>query len=117
MLLAPESATEWRSLAAACSIYKAVFFLLQFTREFVSVLQLSHMHVSECAMKLKVRMINSLSPQYQAIPENDITHLLPMALLLVLHTHNNTDGNKLMIPVLSDTAWYNYIGLSRAHLL
>ena len=23
--------------------------------------------------------------------------LLPLALLLVLHTHNNTDGNKLMI--------------------
>ena len=26
-----------------------------------------------------------------------ITRLLPLALLLVLHTHNNTDGNKLVI--------------------
>ena len=25
------------------------------------------------------------------------THLLPLALVLVLHTHNNTDGNKLVI--------------------
>ena len=25
------------------------------------------------------------------------TCLLPLALLLVLHTHNNTDGNKLVI--------------------
>ena len=38
--------------------------------------------VSECAMKSKVRMIKLLSPQYQAIPEKNITRLLPSALLL-----------------------------------
>jgi len=27
----------------------------------------------------------------------NITRLLPLTLLLVLHTHNNTDGNKLVI--------------------
>ena len=36
------------------------------------------------------------SPQYQAIPEK-IYSLLPLALLLVLRTCNNTDGNKLVI--------------------
>ena len=42
-------------------------------------------------------MIKSLSPSYQAIAKKNITHLLPLALLLMLHTHNNTDGNKLVI--------------------
>ena len=34
---------------------------------------------------------------HQAIPGKNITLLLPLALLLVLRTCNNTDGNKLMI--------------------
>jgi len=34
-----------------------------------------------------------------------ITRLLPLALLLVLHTHNNTDGNKII--TFSSTALYN----------
>ena len=57
----------------------------------------------------KVCMIKPLSPQYQAIPEN-ITSLLPSVLLLELRTHNNTDGNKLVI--FSGIALYygdNYI--------
>ena len=37
---------------------------------------------------------NTIVPSYTG---KKITHLLPLALLLVLHTHNNTDGNKLMI--------------------
>ena len=52
---------------------------------------------SECAMKLKVRMIKSLSPQYQVIPEKLSLVLWPSVLLLVLCTRNNTDGNKLVI--------------------
>ena len=39
----------------------------------------------------------SLSPLYQPLPEKSITCLLPLALLLVLQTHNNTDGNKFVI--------------------
>ena len=72
------------------------------TREFVQyyksrkipyqVLQVTRA-ASERAM---VRMIKSLSPYYQAIPEK-ITRLLPLALLLVLRTRNNTDSNKLVI--------------------
>ena len=34
----------------------------------------------------------------------NITRLLPLALLLVLRTRNNTDGNKLVI--FSGIAWY-----------
>ena len=58
--------SQWRSLAAARSLYKAVFFL-QITQEFVLVLQVtresgsgttSHVHTSEHAMKPKVHMIN-----------------------------------------------------------
>ena len=56
---------------------------------------------SERAMKPKVRMINSLSPKYKAIPEKNITRLLLLALLLVLHTSN---VNKLMI--ISSMALY-----------
>ena len=41
-------------------------------------------------------MIKSLSPQYQALPEKSIMCLLLLASLLVLHTCNNTDGNKLV---------------------
>ena len=44
---------------------------------------------SESAMKSKVCMIKSLSPQYQTITENSITRLLPLAFLLMLCTHNS----------------------------
>ena len=53
---------------------------------------------SELAMKSKVRMIKSLSPCI--VPNytgKNITRLLPLALLLVLRTRNNADGNKLVI--------------------
>ena len=70
--------SQWGSLAAACS-------LLQVMQESVSGTT-SHMYASECAMKLKVK---SLSPWYQAIPENNITRLLPLTMLLMLHTPSN----------------------------
>ena len=53
------------------AVYKKPYFLLRVTQESVSVLQAtresvsgttSHVRVSERAMKLKVRMIKSLSP-------------------------------------------------------
>ena len=58
--------SQWRSLAAARSLYKAVFFL-QITQESVLVLQVtresgsgttSHVRTSERAMKPKVHTIN-----------------------------------------------------------
>ena len=45
---------------------------------------------SKHAMKSKARMIITTVP---AIAEK-ITRVLPLAFLLVLRTHNNTDGNK-----------------------
>ena len=40
------------------------------------------------------KIIITIVPSYTG---KNITHLLPLALLLMLHTHNNTDGNKLVI--------------------
>ena len=52
--------------------------------------------VSERAMKPKVYMINHYYHSTKLYWKN-ITHLLLLALLLVLRTRNNTDGNKFMI--------------------
>ena len=72
------------------------------------VLQVTHA-ASERPMKSKVRMkiIITIVPSYTG---KNITHVLPLALLLVLCTRNNTDGNKLVI--FSGIAWCygdNYI--------
>ena len=75
--------SQWGSLAAP-------YFLLQVTRESVSVLQVT-CTVSERAMKSKVRMINHYHHSTKLTGKN-ITRLLPLALLLVLHTRNNTNG-------------------------
>ena len=43
---------------------------------------------------LYAKIIIAIVPSYT---EKNVTCLLPLALLLVLHTHNNTDSNKLVI--------------------
>ena len=48
---------------------------------------------SEYAMKSKVCVTKTI----QAIQGKNLTCLLPLALLLMLCTRNNTDGNKLVI--------------------
>ena len=85
--------------------YKKSHFLLQVTRESVSgiyyksranqyqVLQVT-CGASERAMKSKVCTIITIVPSYTG---KNITRLLPLPLLLALCTHNNTDGNKLVI--------------------
>ena len=78
------------------AVYKKPYFYYKSCENPYQVLQVM-CAVSEGAMKLKVCMIKSLSPWYQAILEKTITSLLPLALLLVLHTCNNTDGNKLVV--------------------
>ena len=40
------------------------------------------------------KIITTIVPSYT---RKNITHLLPLALLLMLHTRNNTDGYKLVI--------------------
>ena len=49
---------------------------------------------SEHAMKMKDQIIVTIVPSYTG---KNITCLLLLALLLVLHTRNNTAGNKLVI--------------------
>ena len=87
------------------AVYKKSYFLLQVTRESVSVLQVTWESVSGTASHARCiwtcneiegsydKIIITIAPSYTG---KNITHLLPLALLLVLHTRNNTDGNKLM---------------------
>ena len=88
------------------TVYKKPYFLLQVTRESVSVLQVTWESVSGTASHARCiwtcneiegsydKIIITIVPSYTG---KNITHLLPLALLLVLHTRNNTDGNKLVI--------------------
>ena len=88
------------------TVYKKPYFLLQVKREFVSVLQITWESVSGTASHARCiwtcneieglydKIIITIAPSYTGI---NITRLLPLALLLVLHTRNNTDGNKLVI--------------------
>ena len=68
---------------------KPVFFIYKSHDNAYQVLQ-AMCAVSEHAMKSEIDMI-SLSPKYEAVLKNN-THLLLLALLLVLHTRKNTDG-------------------------
>ena len=86
----------WESMGKPCSCTKFIkshIFLLQVTRESVSGTT-SHMRTSECAMGSYDKIVITIVPSYA---EKNITSLFPLALLLVLHTRNNTDGNKLVI--------------------
>ena len=95
----------WESMKKALqqhAVYKKLyFFTASHARIRISTTSHTRIRIRYCKscalMKSKVRMIKSLSPQYQAIPEKNITRLLPLASLLVLCTRNSTDGNKLRI--------------------
>ena len=58
------------------------------------MLNVLSLRATECAMKSKVPIINTIVPRYT---RKNITRLLPLALLVVVRTRNNTDGNKLVI--------------------
>ena len=77
--------------------------VLQVMQESVSVLQVMHA-VYEHAMKSKVYMIKIIITIVPSYTGKNITRLLPVALLLVLCTCNNTHSNKLVI--FSSIAWY-----------
>ena len=88
------------------AVYKKPYFLLQVTRESVSVLQVTWESVSGTASHARcIWTCNEVQGSYDKIiitiaPSHtgkNITRLLPLALLLVLCTRNNTDGNKLVI--------------------
>ena len=98
------------------TVYKKLYFLLQVTRESVSVLQVTQESVLGTASHARIhigttsrvhciwtcneiegscdKIIITIVPNYTG---KNITRLLPLALLLRLRTRNNTDGNKLMI--------------------
>ena len=84
----------------ACFLGHAIptsFYIFNVFQILSVLLQVTHT-VSEGAMNQRFVWY------HQAIPEKIITHLLPLTLLLVPYTRNNTDGNKLMI--FSSTALY-----------
>ena len=98
------------------SVYKKPYFLLQVTRESISVLQVTRESVSVLQVTWKsvsgtasharcIWTCNEIEGSYDKIiitivpsyTGKNITRLLPLALLLVLRTRNNTDGNKFLI--------------------
>ena len=89
------------------AVSKKPYFYFKARENLYQVLQVM-CAASERAMKSKVRMINTIVPSYTG---KNIIHLLPLALLLVLRTRNNTDGNKLVIffGIASYYGDYNYI--------
>ena len=52
---------------------------------------------SECAMIMSLYDKTIITTVSSYTEKKSITHLLPSVLLLVFHTRNNTDSNKLMI--------------------
>ena len=115
-------ANVWESMGKPCScmqFIKRCNFLLQVTWELVSVLQVtqesvsgttSHRHVSERNWRFMWWNHYHLSTKLHVYGKMSLDNLLLLALLLVLHTHNDTDSNKHVI--LSGIALYcgdNYI--------
>ena len=85
------------------SVHKKPYFLLQVMQEFVSVLQVMWESVSGTASHTRCAWTcNEKEGSYDktiitTTTRKNITRLLPLALLLMLRTHNKTDGNKLVI--------------------
>ena len=85
-----------------CKSRENLYQVLQVTRESVSGTA-SHARIriryyKSCALRLNVplydKIIITIIPSYTG---KNITCLLSLALLLMLRTHNNTDGNKHVI--------------------
>ena len=86
-------------IKSCISYYKSrenLYQVLQVTRESVSGTT-SHVRCVWACNEIEGlydKIIITIVPRYTG---KNITRLLPLALLLVLRTRNNTDGNKLMI--------------------
>ena len=91
------------------AVYKKPYFILQVTRESVSGTT-SHVRCVCTCNEIEGSYDKIIITIVRSYTGKNITRLLPLALLLVLRTRNNTDGNKLVI--FSGMAWYygdNYI--------
>ena len=89
------------------AVQKKLQFLPQVMRESVSVLQVTW-KLAPVLQVICIRYCKSHILQFSSVNDfiiwtfdfitcSDRTRLLPSVLLLVLHTHNNTDGNKHVI--------------------
>ena len=101
----------WESMGKLCScmqfIKSRIFYcksrenLYQYYKSHENPYQVLQVTItraaSEHAMKSKVRMINHYHHSTKLYRKKNITRLLPLALLLVLCTRNNTNDNKLVI--------------------
>ena len=85
------------------AVYKKPYFLLQVIQEFVSGTTSHAACVRTCneIKNLYDVIIITIVPSYTG---KILTRLLPLALLLVLRTRNNTDSNQHVI--FSGIAWY-----------
>ena len=111
-------ANVWESMGKPCSCKRPI--LLQVTWESVSVLQVTRESVSGNASHIRwVWTCNEIEGSYDKIiitivpsyTRKNITCLLPLALLLVLHTRNDTDDNKTRDTALYYDDTYMYIAL------
>ena len=78
--------SQWGSFVAACSVCRI------FTTSHVRICKsrVPHLNINEIEIKVIITIVQSYT-------EKNITFELPLTLLLVLLTSNNTDGNKLVI--------------------
>ena len=88
---------SWMQFIKRCIFYYKsrdnLYQVLQITRESISGTT-SHVRCVWTCNDLYAKIIITIVPSYT---RKNVTRLLPLALLLVLHTRSNTDGNKLVI--------------------
>ena len=98
-------ANAWKPMGKPCSCtqfiklyfyYKSCKNLYQYYESCKNPYQVLQVTCTACerAMKSYDKIIITIVPRYT---EKQITRLLPLALLLMPHTRNNADGNKLVI--------------------
>ena len=90
-------ANVWESMRKPCSCTQFIKSCIFFTTSHVRI-RIRYYKSCGCVWMCNEikgtydKMVLTIVPSYK-----NITRLLPLALLLMLHSRNNTDGNKLMI--------------------
>ena len=78
------------------AVYESHYFQLQVTQESISGTT-SHLRCVWMRNEIEGLYDKIIITIVQSYTGKNITRLLPLALLLVQHTRNNTDGNKLVV--------------------